>query len=193
MSSITLHTNRLQLSPPVAADARAIMDACQDPAVQRWTTIPVPYSLGDADFFIEHVSQAGWHSGTAATWAIRLGGAFVGMIDLHDIADRGAVIGFWLAAEHRGSGLLHEAATAVLDYAFAAEPDGRGLQRVSWAAGVGNVGSARVAQRLGFRFEGTARRELVIRGERFDSWQAGLLPGDDRAVSDWPVLRADAG
>ncbi|GAA4367224.1 GNAT family N-acetyltransferase [Paeniglutamicibacter cryotolerans] len=49
---------------------------------------------------------------------------------------------------------LTEAGTAVLDFAFTPRPEG--LEQVGWNAYAGNHGSARVAQKHGFRFEAVA-------------------------------------
>jgi RimJ/RimL family protein N-acetyltransferase len=54
------------------------------------------------------------------------------------------------------------------------------LERVEWWAGVGNTGSRRVAERLGFTIEGTCRARLMHRGERMDAWVGGLLRGELR-------------
>jgi RimJ/RimL family protein N-acetyltransferase len=48
---------------------------------------------------------------------------------------------------------------------------------------VGNEGSRRVAQKLGFTMEGTCRARLLHRGERVDAWVGGLLPGELRPGS----------
>jgi len=55
-----------------------------------------------------------------------------------------------------------------------------GLQRIEWWAGVGNEGSWRVAEKVGFTREGTCRRRLPHRETRLDGWVAGLLPGELR-------------
>lgn len=54
-------------------------------------------------------------------------------------------------------------------------------------AGVGNVGSARVARALGFRYEGLLRQAGVNSLGRSDMWVGGLLRDDDRAPHPWPV------
>lgn len=87
-----------------------------------------------------------------------------------------------------GRGVLTEAPTAVLDFSLAEAPEGLGLVRIGWNAYAGNFGSARVAQKLGFRFEGTARLGAALRGELRDDWGGSLLASDDRSVQDWPIL-----
>ena len=104
-----------------------------------------------------------------------------------------AEIGYWLAAEARGSGLMTETVRLVADHAF--DPKGLGLQRLIWHASVGNWASRRVAWRLGFTVEGTIRAHLPKHGERQDAWVATLLAGDPmQPVRPWfevPTLRGD--
>ncbi|MGO2658351.1 GNAT family N-acetyltransferase [Mycetocola reblochoni] len=193
MLPVILRTERLELSVPVEDDIDPIFRACQDPDIQKWTTVPVPYRRVDASTFVSSVVGQGWRSGDSLTWGIRRSGELVGVIDLHDVADRGAEIGYWLGRQWRGEGLLREAARAVIDFAFSAPPHGLALERLAWRAGLGNVDSARVAQALGFRFEGCGRKDLVQRGARSDSWSAGMLAAEDRSPVDWPSLPGGAG
>jgi RimJ/RimL family protein N-acetyltransferase len=186
MEPVLLRTARLELSMPTAADADAVFAACQDELIQRYTTVPVPYEREHADGFIEK-SAAWWDAGSEATWAIRDNGTLVGMIGLHRLGRGDGELGYWLAPAGRGRGLLTEAATLVLEWGFS--PDGLGLARIEWRAVAGNLASARVAQRLGFRYEGLLRSAALNgAGRRGDGWIAGLLPGDDRTPQPWPIL-----
>jgi RimJ/RimL family protein N-acetyltransferase len=185
---VVLRSERLVLSAPTMDDVDAITQACQDPEVQAWTTVPSPYSRADAEAYVRDKVAAGWADGSACTWAIRLGedAAVVGMVNCFGIADGGAEIGFWVAAEVRGRGVVSEAVDLVCDFGFA--PDGLGLQRIQWHAKTGNVASAAVARRAGFQFEGTARLGGAQRGVRVDSWSAALLVTDDRRpAAGWPA------
>jgi RimJ/RimL family protein N-acetyltransferase len=182
---VTLRTERLELSIPVASDTAAIFAACQDPGIQRYTTVPSPYERHHAEEFIPRVA-AGWAAGSELTWAIRDAGALVGVVGLFRVANGAAELGYWTAPEARGRGLLTEAARAVLDWAFS--DDGLGVARVEWRAVVGNVASARAARTLGFRYEGLLREALTNPRGRDDGWIAGLLRDDDRMPQHWPVL-----
>lgn len=186
MEPVTLHTARLTLSVPTDADVDAIFEACQDSAIQRYTTVPSPYQRQHAEGFIT-LAQSRWADGIEATWAVREGETLAGMIGLHGITLGGSgEIGYWMAPGSRRRGLLTEAARAVIDWGFSTP--GAMLQRIEWRAVVGNVGSARIARTLGFRFEGTQRRSLSNSFGRDDAWIAGLLPTDDRMPQPWPVL-----
>lgn len=188
MDTVTLRTARLELSPPREGDADAIFAACQDETLQRYTTVPSPYTREHAEGFIEK-SRGWWEAGSEATWAIRDGDTLVGMIGLHRLGGGAGEIGYWMAAPARGRGVLTEAAHAVIDWGFS--PDGPALKRIEWRAVVGNISSARTARTLGFRFEGTLRQALANgAGVRDDGWIAGLLPSDDRTPQHWPPLES---
>jgi RimJ/RimL family protein N-acetyltransferase len=81
---------------------------------------------------------------------------------------------------------MTEALQALVEYAF--DEGGLGLTRIHWESLVGNYGSAIVARRAGFQFEGVSRRSLVHRDTRVDSWQAVLLREDSREPTEgWPL------
>jgi RimJ/RimL family protein N-acetyltransferase len=186
---VDLTTRRLLLRAPDEALIDAIADACTDPAIARYTTAPAPYTRADAEGFVRDHVTSGWESGTGCVWALRPADdpdRLLGVIGLEGVADGAAELGFWLAPDARGHGYLHEAVVPVLDFGFSA--DGLGLRRVQWQALPGNVPSAAVARRAGFRYEGLRRLGGVHRGTRVDLWVAGLLATDARELHDegWP-------
>lgn len=185
MHAVTLHSERLEMSTPTEADIDAITRICQDPDILKWTTVPSPYGRADAEFFVREIVVPGWASKQALTWAMRLNGELIGMISLTALDESMYEIGYWMAPTGRGQGLMVEAVQCVADYGFSA--DGLNLGRIEWHAYVGNFGSASVARRTGFVYEGLLRMEGLQRGNRHDSWVAGLLPTDDRTEKPgWP-------
>lgn len=180
-----VRTARLVLSVPTGRDVEAIHAACQDADIQRFTMVPSPYLREHAEGFIA-VAAAGWDSGAEATWAIRADGELAGMISLNHLPGGGPEIGYWIARRSRRRGFATEACRAVIDWGFA--PERPAVARVEWRAVVGNLGSARVAQALGFRHEGMLRLALRNSLGRSDAWVAGLLRDDDRTPTPWSVL-----
>ena len=91
-------------------------------------------------------------------------GAIAGVAGFHrfDWPNRATTIGYWLAADRQGRGLMTAAVRALVAHAF----DERGLHRVEIAAAVDNVRSRAIPERLGFRQEGV-RREAERHGERY--------------------------
>jgi RimJ/RimL family protein N-acetyltransferase len=176
----SLRTPRLLLRPIQADDAPAIYAACQDPQIQRWTSVPSPYLADHAQQFAVDYAPQAWASGAAAIFAVtdRADGQLLASVGLH--FDRGrdegiAEIGYWAAAHCRGRGVTTEAVTAVCQWGLTSG----GVQRLEWYAEVGNIASRRVAEKVGFVVEGTLRQFLVHGdGERVDAWVASLLRAD---------------
>jgi RimJ/RimL family protein N-acetyltransferase len=103
-------------------------------------------------------------------------GKLTASVGLHTEREPGsgiAEIGFWCVAGWRGLGVTTEAAAAVARWGF-----DTGVARLEWYAEVGNHASRRVAEKLGFTFEGQLRSRLLHRGHRVDAWIASLLPGE---------------
>jgi len=187
MESVVLTTERLVLRAPTEADIDAIADACQDPEIARWTTVPSPYTRDDAEEFVRLVA-AQWDAGSEVVWGMYADGELLGMIGLHNMTEHftgaTAELGYWVTEGARGQGYLTEAASAVIDWGFV----GLRLVRIRWQAVAGNIPSARAARALGFRYEGLQRQALTSPRGRDDGWTAALLPGDDRKPVVWPVL-----
>jgi RimJ/RimL family protein N-acetyltransferase len=186
VETVTLRTDRLELSLPTQADVDAIFRACQDAGIQRYTPVPVPYERSHAEAFVARIPED-WAAGRNLTWGIHEAGTLIGTIGLYRMdGDGNGEIGFWIAPGSRGGGRLLEAANEVIRWGFA--PDGLGLTRIEWRAVVGNLASAKVARTLGFRYEGVMRQALVDSKRRDDGWVAALLTTDDRMPQPWPPL-----
>ena len=70
MEPVVLRTLRLELSVLTEGDAEALFAAGQDPAVQRYTSVPTPFTRADADDLIA-ATRAGWQTGDRLSWAVR--------------------------------------------------------------------------------------------------------------------------
>lgn len=170
----------LRLRRPTLHDVPAITAACQDLEIQRWTTVPAPYTEEHSVDWIQNMVLPGWERGDRAEFLVTdaAAGTLLGACGLGGIDRDNAVgeIGFWAAAPARGRGVTTAALRLVCRWAF----DELGLARIGWRAYVPNHGSRRVAERCGFTIEGRLRSSYVQRGQRVDEWVAGLLPGELR-------------
>ena len=167
----------LMLRTWIPEDGDALLQACQDPEIQRWTTLPSPYLPEHAEMFLT-VCALRWVQGLA-TFAIvdPADTLLLGSISFVGLPEEGVVeIGYWIAPEARGRGVATASTRLICDWAL----DVLGFNRVEWQAYVGNDGSRRVARRCGFTFEGTLRGRGYQRGEGRDIWIAGLLRDDPR-------------
>ncbi|MBV8928049.1 MAG: GNAT family N-acetyltransferase [Mycobacteriaceae bacterium] len=136
-------------------DIDALWEALQDPEIRFWNGSGSG-SYDDAVDFIR--SRQDWSSGDHASWAVAdpTTRALTGSVSLYaiDRVNAAAEIGYWTVAAARGRGVATAAVAAACDWAFVALE----LERIALRHAAANVGSARVAERAGFSFEGRSRR-----------------------------------
>ncbi|MBT2503024.1 GNAT family N-acetyltransferase [Curtobacterium sp. ISL-83] len=190
MLPVTLESARVRLDLPTRDDAAAITDACQDPAIVRWTTVPTPYSTRDARTFVDALVGPGWASDREYTWAIRRQGStwLEGVIGYRT---EHRDLGFWLAPSARGAGLVREAVELVVTWAF-----DQGAPDVSWECYEGNTASAAVAPSTGFSYTGTGPARIPDRsGAPTTAWHAvRRADGTPASTLSWPAVTfADGG
>ena len=157
------------------SDLDAVVAQCQDPQMQRWTRVPVPYEKRHGVEWLAARRQE-WTSADAPdrALAIDVQGRFAGSLDLRTDGAGAASVGYGLAAWARGRGLTGRALALMLPWGF----EHLGLDVVHWSAGVGNWASRRVAWQAGFRVEGRVRGWLSLGGVRTDAWLGSLRRGD---------------
>ena len=175
-------------------DVDGIVEQCNDPEMQKFTSMPVPYSREDAkEFFAGRADP--WENDTVWAFAIEAdGGAgvgrFAGSINVRNSGSGWGEIGFGAHPGVRGRGVMTTAVRLIIDWAF----KDQGLQAISWQAYEGNAASLKVAWKNGFTFEGTTRARLSRRGEPKNAWRASLLATDSREPKTrWldPVILED--
>jgi RimJ/RimL family protein N-acetyltransferase len=179
MEPTEITAGRLHLRPYTAADVDAVTDACQDPLIQRWTTVPTPYERAHAEEYVERNTAEGWRAGHGRAFAVVDSVtnellASIGLV-MWDPDTRIGEVGYWTVAAARGQGVATRATQVLARWAFAEV----GVERLEWVAEVGNVASRRVAEAAGFTIEGTLRARLQRRDRsRADAWMGSLLPSD---------------
>jgi RimJ/RimL family protein N-acetyltransferase len=173
----TLTGARVRLRPWAPDDVDAVFAACQDPEVQRWTMVPVPYRPEDAESFVLDVAPASWRTG-AALFAVepREGGPLVGSMSLLRLREGVGSIGYWTVAAHRRRGLTGEALRLLTGWVIGE----LGARRVELLADVRNAGSCRTAETAGFLREGVLRERSLHRGEAVDDAMYAVLRKDWR-------------
>jgi RimJ/RimL family protein N-acetyltransferase len=165
------------LRPWRDTDQRAIVAACQDPEIARWTSVPANYSAADAKgYLLQRYDMT--YAGLAAPLAIveAPDGELLGSISLLRIAWRHlrAEVGYWLAPAARGHGHATRAVKMICDWGFAI----LGLERIDLLAATGNHPSQRVAERSGFEREAVLRSYMLTGSERLDMVAFGLLAAE---------------
>ena len=171
----TLTGPRVRLRPWRADDVDAVCAACQDPEIQRWTQVPVPYAREHAEGFVDGIAAETWAEG-GGLFAVepKDGGPLIGSIALFPPHDGYAEAGYWTAPGGRGQGYTAEALGLLCRWAF----DDVGLRRVELVVDPDNAGSRGVAERAGFRAEGVVRQRFLHRGVPSDVVLYALLAAD---------------
>jgi len=97
----------------------------------------------------------------------------VGNIGLHDISryKSSGMIGYWLAENAQGKGIMTDCVRAMLDFGFF----GQNLNRIYIHAAVPNHKSCAIPERLGFVREGTLQDGECLYGRYFDMALYGML------------------
>jgi RimJ/RimL family protein N-acetyltransferase len=167
----------VRLREPVARDLDAVVAACRDPMVQRYTRVPTPYEEADGRAFIGGAAgRRVLGQSLELVIADRADDRLLGMIGI--IADRHdalrAEIGYWVAPESRGRGVATRALALLSRWCVT---DG-GFERLDLQAAISNVASLRVAERCGFVREGVMRRSWYRGGGRSDMVLFSLIPED---------------
>ncbi|HEX5927208.1 MAG TPA: GNAT family N-acetyltransferase [Baekduia sp.] len=171
-----LADDAIRLRAPSAADVPAIIEACQDPDIQHFTFVPVPYREDDA---------RDWVGGAPARAAAGEGLSLViADIDDHaqllgtvgllrpDWVQRTIEIGYWVAPWARGRGLAVRAVKLLAPWALRTLD----LARIACDVDADNAASRQVAQRAGFVAEDVAPAPFAVKGRTWNLVSYSLRP-----------------
>lgn len=185
---VTLSDNVVTLRPWSTDEAGFIADACADPGIRRYNSVPTPYSITDAAATIDQFAS-NWRafartrrpSGVAFAIADSTSGELAGQCGVDDWSNADvAQFGYWLAPAARGRGYATRAVILLTRWLFEL-----GAARVFLTIVADNDKSVAVARRAGFVHEGTMRAHAVWQDERYDVMWFAALP------LEWAAQRAD--
>lgn len=182
-SRLTLPTPQLLLRPLRPADAAAVFALHADAEAMRYWATPPWADPAQAEALIRS-DLAAMAAGESLRLALTRPGEdrVLGLCTLFawQPASRRAEIGYLLARDCWGRGLMHEALGALLEHGFGALD----LNRVAADIDPRNGASERTLRRLGFQQEGVLRERWIVAGEVSDTGLYGLLR------RDWLAQRA---
>lgn len=165
---MTLADGVVLLRPFTEKDVPAIVAACQDPEIPRWTSVPSPYTEEHARAWLESTEEE--------TFAIvdQSSDEVLGSIGVRYFDAGIGEVGYWVKREARGRGIATRALELITHWALV----DKGLGRFQLRADVANEASQRVAEKAGFVREGVLRSSLELKGERHDVVMYSLIPED---------------
>lgn len=167
----TLRNGLVTLRPLQEKDIEGIYHACQDPMIPRFTTVPSPYTLTHAQFFVREQEPARFALKSELIFAITLGQdieeEFCGVISFHSVSlgNHAAEIGYWITAPARGKGIGVTAAKMITEYGFST----MGFRRIEALVDVDNEASRALLRSAGYELEGIMRQKVTLdSGEQID-------------------------
>ncbi len=173
----TIETERLILRPFRMTDASAVLGYANNKNFSRFLPpVPFPYSQKDADEFIARRILE--DADKSKTWAVTLrpvdepiGGLSLRFNKDHNVAE----LGWSIAEEQWGKGIVTEGVQALVDATFTHLPD---MHKLRAGADLRNVGSWRVMEKVGMRREAHYREHEFVDGEWIDDVWYGILRSD---------------
>ena len=190
MEPVEIAAEGLLLRPWRPDDADAVHRACQDPDIQRWTTVPRPYLREDADTFVAKTAAEAWATGTGAPFAVcdAATGELLGSCGFVSARPR---------RRHRRDRLLDGALGPRSRRGHGRHPRGRAVgvrpiwavRRAVCASSPATTRSLLTALRAGLRIEGIARDGMA---PGRDAWVGAILAGDDDPIEPPVYVRRRA-
>ena len=157
----TLQYGLVTLRPSAERDIDAIFNACQDPVIPEFTTVPATYTLDHAIDFVRS-DPFSFAERRELRFIIDYGNGsdvkFAGVISLHtiNIKNHTAEIGYWMEKSMRGKGIGTIAAKMITDYGFRS----LGFRRIDGLVDVDNLASQKLLTSAGFQKEGILRNKV---------------------------------
>lgn len=176
-----LETEAIALRPFRVDDARAIADACRDPAILRFTFMKDGLTEAEARSWIIRSNER-WADGHPRFAIVDpeddrlLGQVGLNVNALHVSAEGH----YWITAQDRRRGVASQALGLAADWGFS-----KGIQRLFLVIHPENVASNTLAERMGFTREGVLRSYEPVKGQRPDLVSWSLLPDDARPWHRW--------
>ncbi|MEW2066035.1 GNAT family protein [Streptomyces sp. NPDC007346] len=165
------------LRPWEMSDLPLVREAAQDPYIPLISTIPARYSDRAAEAFVRRQWE---QAATGAEYPFAIVRSRdrrpVGAIGLRlrDLPEGRASIGYWMVASGRGQGVTRAALRTVTGWAL----HDLGVPRLQLFVEPWNTASARIAEDVGYRYEGLLRGWQQVGDRRRDMAVYGLLNGD---------------
>jgi RimJ/RimL family protein N-acetyltransferase len=158
----TLQYGLVTLRPSAEKDIDSIFNACQDPLIPAFTTVPANYTLDHAIDFVRS-DPFSFSERREFRFVIDYGNGddaeFAGVISLHtiNIKNHTAEIGYWMEKSMRGKGIGTIAAKMITDYGFRS----LGFRRIDGLADVENAASQKLLTSAGYQKEGILRNKVT--------------------------------
>ena len=134
--------------------------------------LPYPYTEQDGKDYISAMLSA--NENETFSFAVTADNKVIGSIGVfrqENIHKRTAELGYYIAQEYCGKGIMTEAVKQICEYVF----DSSDIIRIYAEPFAHNSASCRVLEKAGFQYEGTLRSNAVKNGKVIDMIMYSLL------------------
>ena len=131
---------------------------------------PHPYTLEDADFYINMILKEDPQYSFAIEYESRFAG-MIGLVPMNDVYRKTAEIGYWLGEPYWGKGIMTEACKLVTDF---------GLHTLDFTrlhAGIfeHNIGSIKILEKNGYTKDGLFKKSIIKDGVVLDEHRYSIV------------------
>lgn len=181
-----LQSERLLLREITEQDVEDVFEIYSNKEVMLYFADRFPFEkISEAETMIREYKEA-----LSKNWGMRWGivlketGKLIGTCGFHAISeyDKRIEIGYDLNRDYWQKGIMTEALSLIIDYAFR----NTDVNRIEAMVEPPNTGSRALLEKLGFQYEGTLRKHEMCRGDFVDIQMFSLLRDDlDVGKSTW--------
>jgi ribosomal-protein-alanine N-acetyltransferase len=173
----TLETERLTLRKLLYSDRNDIFEYAQNENVARNVIWFAHKEIIDTIAYLNLVYDS-YNNNKAAPWGIQLKNAskIIGTAGFvsWDKDSGVAEIGYALAEDHWGKGLITEAVNEIIKFGFEILE----LEKIISRCKLENIGSYKVLEKCGFEYEGTIENQMIIKGKPEDMRMYSIKKSD---------------
>lgn len=173
MKWVSLNTERLQIRTYTPDDIDAVYEIINDKQIYKMTQhMPHPYPKEQVEVWIKFVLK-NIDYGNGIECGIFKGKQYIGNIGLVnlDFQNKNGELTYFIGTNHVGKGYATEAARAMCLYGFGILE----LERIQARCFNQNDASKRVMEKIGFSYEGIARKQVFKEEHYLDIYYASCL------------------
>jgi RimJ/RimL family protein N-acetyltransferase len=158
----TLSHGLVTLRQSADKDIDSIFEACQDPLIPAFTTVPADYTIDHAIDFVRS-DPFSFAERRELRFVIEYGNGsdaqFAGVISLHtiNIKNHTAEVGYWLESSLRGKGICTTAVQMITDLGIREI----GFRRIEGLVDIDNLASQRLLVNAGYVKEGVLQNKVT--------------------------------
>jgi ribosomal-protein-alanine N-acetyltransferase len=172
-----LETESLIIRKLTKEDAPAIFHYASDPEITKYVLFPTHQTIEDTWTFLGPTLEK-YEKKEVAPWglAFKENNQLIGTCDFvwWDTVHHKAEIGYILAKKYWNKGIMSEAVKRLVQFGF----EEMGLNRIEAKCNENNIGSSRVMEKAGMKYEGTLREWLLVKGNFWNLRYYAILRSD---------------